>query len=142
MNRIREVLRRSLAPMVALASIASSFAGECIPDLTNYTPTPTISWTQTDPSNTSGYRVYWKRAEDIAWRGSIDLAVWPGDAMSDPVYPGITEPFPLQRLVPTSEQRLLVDVRVTAYDKFHKEGLPTRILRLCMPEIWTGGAFR
>ena len=139
MNRVRETLRRSLVPCVVLASIASTFAGECSPDLANYTPTPTLSWSQSDPSNTAGYRVYWKKAEDMDWRGSIDLPIWPGDATSGPVYPGITEPFPLQRLIPRTAQRLLVDVRVTAYDKSNQEGLPTRIMRVCMPELWSPG---
>ena len=142
MDQIRDALRRSLAPLIALASISWSLAGECIPDLSHYTPTPTISWSQSDLTYTAGFRVDWKRAEDVQWRGSIDLPVWPGDATSDPVYPGITEPFPLQRLVPTTEQRLLIDVRVASYDATHKLGVPSNILRLCMPEIWTGGPYR
>src|SRR5262245_53009085 len=139
MKRLRDAIRRSLVPWVVLASFASTFAGECSPDLANYTPTPTLSWSQSDLSNTAGFRVYWKRAEDIVWRGAIDLPVWPGDGRSSPVYPGITEPFPLQRLIPTSEQRLLVDVTVAAYDKQHREGGPSSILRLCMPELWVPG---
>jgi hypothetical protein len=138
----RGVLRRSPALLIALASISLARAGACTPDLTTYTPTPTLSWTQSDHSGTAGFRVYWKRAEDTTWRGSIDIPVWPGDENSLPVWPGITEPFPLQRLVPTSEQLLLVDVRVVAYDSAKVEGTPSTILRLCMPQIWTGGPYR
>jgi len=134
--------RRSLALVVALASISVARAGACNPDLTNYTPTPTLSWSQSNHSNTAGFRVYWKLAEDTLWRGHIDLPVWPGDINSSPVWPGITEPWPLQRLIPTSEQRLLVDVQVVAYDAAKVEGTPSTILRMCMPEIWTGGRYR
>jgi hypothetical protein len=138
----RGVRRRSLVLVGALASVSLARAGACTPDLTTYTPTPTLSWSQIDHTNTAGFRVYWKRAEDTLWRGSIDLPAWPGDATSTPVWPGITESWPLQRLVPTSEQGLLIDVRVVAYSATKVEGVPTTILRLCMPAIWTGGAYR
>ena len=142
MHQLRDALRRSLALVIALASISWCLAGECIPDLSHYTPTPTISWSQSDLTYTAGFRVYWKRAEDVTWRGTIDLPVWPGDKESAPVYPGMTEPFPLQRLVPSTEQRLLIDVRVASYDQNHNLGVPSSILRLCMPEIWAGGPYR
>ena len=134
--------RRSLALIVALASITGARAASCTPDLTTYTATPTLSWSQSIHTNTAGFRVYWKRAEDTLWRGSIDIPAWLGDATSSPVWPGITEPWPLQRLIPTSEQRLLVDVQVVAYDSAKKEGTPSTILRICMPQIWTSGPYR
>ncbi|HEX4825880.1 MAG TPA: hypothetical protein VFV19_16380 [Candidatus Polarisedimenticolaceae bacterium] len=134
-------LRGSLALLFALAGISGATAGECIPDLTHYTATPTISWAGADAS-TAGYKVYWKRAEDVAWRGVIDLPVWPGDDVSSPVHPGITESFPLQRLIPDVDQGLLVDVQVTAYNAARVEGKPSTILRLCMPQVWRSGPYR
>jgi hypothetical protein len=117
-------------------------AGECIPDLTYYTATPTIAWSQADHTNTAGFRVYWKRADDVLWRGSIDLPAWKGDANSTAVWPGITESWPIQRLIPVSEVRLLVDIRVVPYSASNVEGPAGPMVRLCMPEIWTGGRYR
>jgi len=128
-----------LALVLGMGVVAK--AAECTPDLTTRTPTPTLNWTQVDHSNTAGFKVYWKRAEDTLWRGSIKLPAWLGDSNSAPVWPGITEPWPLQRLVPVTEQRLLIDVMVVSYSASNVESAPSSILRICMPQIWTGGPY-
>ncbi|HEX4825881.1 MAG TPA: hypothetical protein VFV19_16385 [Candidatus Polarisedimenticolaceae bacterium] len=138
----RGVRRCSLALVVALASISLARAGACTPDLTHYTPTPTLTWSESDLADTAGFRVYWKRAEDTLWRGSIDIPAWQGDSMSGAVWPGMTEPWPLQRLVPDTEQGLLVDIQVAAYNTSKVLGTPSTILRLCMPQIWAGGHYQ
>lgn len=103
-----------------------------------FTPTPTIKWEQLDHSNTEGFRVYWKHPEDATWLGSIDLPFQPGDEGGF-FYPGIDLDYPIQRLVPTAEQGVEVDIMVTAYNTLTPPGEsnPSAPVRVCMPFIYS-----
>lgn len=142
-SRLARRVVLALVPLLAAALLApASRAAECTPDLTNFTPTPMLAWSLPVTTSVVGFRIYWKRAEDGGWRGSGDVPVWQGDANSAAVWPGITEPYPLQRVIPTSEVRTLIDVMVVSYTAKNVESAPSSILRICMPQIWTGGAYR
>ena len=122
-------------------SIGAS-AAECSPNLSVNTPTPTISWDQITHANTVGYRVYWKRDSDSTWRGYKNFPAYLGDANSSPVWPGITMPVAVQKIVPLPEQQQnYIDFMVKAYSSTNQESAASSILRICMPNVWIGGDY-
>lgn len=70
------------------------------------------------------------------------MATWPGDSVSDAVWPGVTIDWPVQRLVPNSEQGTDVDIMVQAVGPTGLVSAPSSIVRLCMPLVWTGGVYQ
>jgi hypothetical protein len=139
---LRRRILGAVAAFVATTLASHALALECSPNLATYTPTPTVNWTQLSHVNTAGFRVYWKRAEDALWRGSVTLPATPAGGALPEFWPGQSLPFPVQRLVPVTEQRLIIDIMVVSYSNLGIESPPSSILRMCMPEIWTGGTYR
>jgi hypothetical protein len=124
-----------------IGSIGAS-AAECSPNLSVNTPTPTISWDQVNHANTVGYRVYWKRDSDATWRGFKNFPAFIGEWHETPVWPGITMPVAVQKIVPLPEQQQnYIDFMVVAYSSTNQESAPSTILRICMPNIWIGGDY-
>jgi hypothetical protein len=133
--------RLGIAVAAGVVALGGARANECSPNLAQNTPTPTLSWDQSSQAGTVGYRVYWKRDEDSSWRGSKDFPAYPGGVGSTPVWPGITVPVAVQKIIPNTEQYDLIDFMVVAYSSTNKESAPSSILRICMPAIWTSGPY-
>lgn len=105
-----------------------------IPDL--YTATPTLTWAQSSYTNTDGYRVYWRHPGETAWRGFADLAIVTDEDNGLLFYPGISLDWPLQRLIPSSEQNVEVEIVVRAYNKTTgEESNDSAPLTVCMPPL-------
>jgi hypothetical protein len=103
-----------------------------------WTVTPTVHWDQADHTHTDGYRVYWRYPGDTAWRGSMDLPIWPGDSDTAPFYPGIDLDWPIQRLVPATEQLVEVELTVAAYQLTPPLESPvSNVIKICMPGLIT-----
>lgn len=102
------------------------------------TPTPVIEWDHNDLTDTVIYRVIWRRVGDVEWRGLYDLAVWKeihDDDIEVPIYPGITHGVPIQRILPTTEQLVDIELSVMAVDAAGLESVPSESITICMPAL-------
>lgn len=123
--------------MIALLAIACAVADTC-------GPTQIL---QIFPVETpAAYRVFARPADSASWLWSIDLPVEEviseDDGSVARLAPGVNWPWALQRLVPLEGELTRVQYVVKPIDAQGREGAPSNVIELCMPQTWRGGPYR
>lgn len=108
----------------------------CIPVLGF--PTPTLQ-ADHDRQGVTLYRIYAQRVGDLTWPWHTDIpyvAATTGPEAGGESAPSILQPWPIQRVVPTSVQNEDVRFVLKAVTAGNVESAPSNIITVCMPAIW------